>query len=58
MITDVNIHCLIAQIAVHCHAGYGRTGIAIASIMIALRGMTGLEAITQIRARRYDVALI
>lgn len=52
MVADVDLHRFIVQIAVHCHAGYGRTGIAIASIMIALRGMTGLEVITQIRARR------
>ena len=43
---------LTIQIAVHCHAGYGRTGIAIASILIALRGMTGLQVIRQIRERR------
>lgn len=41
------------QIAVHCHAGYGRTGIAIAAILISLRGMTGLEVINLIRQKRF-----
>lgn len=48
------IECVITiQIAVHCHAGYGRTGIAIASILIALKGMTAYQVIKQIREKRY-----
>lgn len=43
------------QIAVHCHAGYGRTGIAIASILIALKGMTAHQVIKQIREKRYQL---
>lgn len=40
------------KIAVHCHAGYGRTGIAIAAILIALKGMESAEVISLIRQKR------
>jgi protein-tyrosine phosphatase len=40
------------KIAVHCHAGFGRTGIAIAAILIANEGKSSDEAIKLVRSRR------
>ena len=40
------------KVAIHCHAGYGRTGIAIACILIAKDGLNAKEAISCIRNRR------
>lgn len=48
----VNEIWLGGRIAVHCHAGYGRTGTAIACILIAVDGLTGKEATELIRQRR------
>ena len=41
------------KIAVHCHAGFGRTGLTIACILIAFFGMNGQEAIDLVREKRY-----
>jgi len=40
------------KIAIHCHAGYGRTGIAIACILIKLQGISSADVIRMIRMRR------
>jgi len=40
------------KLAVHCHAGYGRTGIAIACMLIASERMAEDEAIQCVRTRR------
>lgn len=40
------------KIAIHCHAGYGRTGIAIACILIKLQGISSDDVIRMIRTRR------
>lgn len=40
------------KVAIHCHAGYGRTGIAIACILIAKDGLNANEAVSCIRSRR------
>jgi protein-tyrosine phosphatase len=40
------------KIAIHCHAGYGRTGIAIACILIKLQGITSDDVIRMIRSQR------
>jgi hypothetical protein len=40
------------KVALHCHAGYGRTGTAIACIMIAKEGISAESAINKVRVRR------
>lgn len=40
------------QIAVHCHAGYGRTGLVIASILVMMRNLTAQQAVTLVREKR------
>lgn len=40
------------RIAVHCHAGYGRTGIVIACILIVRYSMTSIAAISHVRDKR------
>lgn len=39
-------------IAVHCHAGFGRTGVAIACLLVFARKMTPQEAIEMVRSHR------
>jgi protein-tyrosine phosphatase len=46
----LSLHLL--QIAVHCHAGYGRTGMAIACILIFKDQVESAQVITFIRNRR------
>jgi hypothetical protein len=41
-----------SKLALHCHAGYGRTGTVIACILIAKEGMDSLAAIKLVRAKR------
>ena len=41
-----------AQVAVHCHAGYGRTGILIACILVHRLGLNAEAAINTVRQRR------
>jgi len=43
---------LALQIAVHCHAGYGRTGMAIACILIFKDQVESSQVIRFIRNRR------
>ena len=40
------------KVAVHCHAGYGRTGVAIACILVATLNLDPAEAITTVRTGR------
>ena len=40
------------KVAMHCHAGYGRTGTTIACIMIAKESMSAETAIKQVREKR------
>lgn len=40
------------KIAVHCHAGYGRTGIVIACILVVLDSLGSKEAVELVRRRR------
>ena len=40
------------KVAVHCHAGFGRTGLIIGCILIAKMGITAEEAIALIRQKR------
>jgi protein-tyrosine phosphatase len=52
----VKIFCFTIEsggkVAVHCHAGYGRTGIAIACYLIYALNMGPMEAIKFIRSKR------
>lgn len=48
----VNIISSGGKILVHCHAGFGRTGLAIACILIALDSLDSEEAINRVRQRR------
>jgi protein-tyrosine phosphatase len=41
-----------SKIAVHCHAGFGRTGLAIACILIAHFDKTSKDAIKIVREKR------
>lgn len=40
------------RIAVHCHAGLGRTGLAIACSLVYTRGVDALQAVQMVRAHR------
>ncbi|KAK5986539.1 hypothetical protein GCK32_018108 [Trichostrongylus colubriformis] len=40
------------KIAVHCHAGHGRTGMVIAACLMLVRGMTPREAVNLVREKR------
>ena len=40
------------KVAVHCHAGLGRTGVLVACHLVFSRRLTGDEAIAHIRAKR------
>ena len=42
----------LAQIAVHCHAGYGRTGLVIASVMVMAENLTAQQAVALVREKR------
>lgn len=41
-----------SKIAVHCHAGFGRTGLAIACMLIAHFNMSSKDAILTVRKNR------
>jgi protein tyrosine phosphatase domain-containing protein 1 len=45
------------KILVHCHAGRGRTGMVICSLLIFRYRMTSTEAINLFRSKREGVAL-
>ncbi|CAN0552102.1 unnamed protein product, partial [Ectocarpus sp. 8 AP-2014] len=40
------------QIAVHCHAGYGRTGLVIASILVMMNNLPPQQAVALVREKR------
>ena len=40
------------KVAVHCHAGFGRTGIVIACMIISRENVSAQEAITLVRSKR------
>ena len=40
------------KVAIHCHAGLGRTGVLIACYLIYSKRLSGDEAITTVRERR------
>lgn len=40
------------KVAVHCHAGYGRTGIVIACMLVRLQGLSAQDAIKLVRTQR------
>lgn len=42
----------IGKVAVHCHAGHGRTGMVIAASLIYCKGMSPAEAVKCVRAAR------
>lgn len=44
--------CGGGKIAVHCHAGFGRTGIIVACVLIAGDGFSAEESISVVRQRR------
>ena len=46
------------KIAVHCHAGFGRTGLTIACVLIAYSGMSGESAIQLVREKRSGLRLL
>lgn len=41
------------QVAVHCHAGFGRTGIVVACLALILKQLTAEDAIALVRSKRY-----
>ncbi|XGW27407.1 hypothetical protein V3C99_007758 [Haemonchus contortus] len=40
------------KVAVHCHAGHGRTGMVIAACLMLVRGLTPREAVDVVRQKR------
>ena len=44
------------KVAIHCHAGLGRTGVLIACYLVYSQRMSGDEAITLMRTNRCVVA--
>ncbi|CAN0166176.1 unnamed protein product [Hapterophycus canaliculatus] len=44
--------CGFAQIAVHCHAGYGRTGLVIASVIVMMKNLPPQQAVALVRDKR------
>lgn len=46
------------KIVVHCHAGYGRTGVIIACYLIFNNSISANEAINYVRFRRYILELL
>lgn len=46
------------KVAIHCHAGLGRTGVVIAAYMIWAEHFTYAEAISRVRTARYYFFLV
>lgn len=46
------VHCDGKKVAVHCHAGLGRTGLVIACYMVFSLGFSAVQAILKVRDRR------
>ncbi len=51
-VMDFTIHTKREKLAVHCHAGLGRTGLVIACYLV-YKGFSFEEAIHHVRQRRY-----
>ncbi|CAM9120549.1 unnamed protein product [Ectocarpus sp. 12 AP-2014] len=53
-IIRVALSCLRTggKIAVHCHAGYGRTGLVIASILVMMNNLPPQQAVALVREKR------
>ncbi|CAM9319495.1 unnamed protein product [Ectocarpus fasciculatus] len=53
-IVRVALSCLRTggKIAVHCHAGYGRTGLVIASILVMMNNLPPQQAVALVREKR------
>ena len=45
------------NVAVHCHAGLGRTGVLVACYLVYSRRLSGDQAIAYVRQKRYGVPL-
>lgn len=45
------------KVAVHCHAGLGRTGVLVACYLVFSGRLTGDEAIAHVRAKRWEDGL-
>jgi protein tyrosine phosphatase domain-containing protein 1 len=41
------------KVAVHCHAGFGRTGIVVACLALILLDLTAEDAVALVRSKRY-----
>ena len=54
MVKVVDFAVREGKVAVHCHAGLGRTGVLIACYLVYSRRMGGDEAITLVREKRFN----
>ena len=53
MVKVVDFATREGKVAIHCHAGLGRTGVLIACYLIYSKRMGGDEAIATVREKRY-----
>ena len=53
MVKVVDFAVREGRVAIHCHAGLGRTGVLIAAYLIYSKRMEGDEAIALVREKRY-----
>ena len=54
MVKVVDFATCEGKVAIHCHAGLGRTGVLIACYLIYSKRMGGDEAIATVREKRYN----